>query len=704
MATPNRTTTKRAKTTQSANKPATSADKPGTPNNQSPALQIHGQNADDIIAFQDARVGESKTFWDGNKYNLEKVTADNEKWYYGRQVSDEDDGENDNLSLDNRIFSSIRTIVPYVTTRITEPEVYPSSNGEAAKHFAQDFEKALHIKADKEKIKQKLKFALEDAVVRRRGYLKPRYDAATRNFCMVEYVPAESIIMDHKAKSYEEPRYFRHCLEKSAEDLVVMFPEMEARILETFKIQDKTDRTKMAEIHKINEDWFFTPVTQTDEDGKVYRDLDLVVCWNYNKVAFGVIQDPNWRYDADNFLDYHMMPLVFVNVLNDGRTYIDKTSFVEQAKYQQNTINNRGKQIGENASLGSIGMPVVDSAALADDQSQYLTYEEDTVLELDVTNAGKQSINDVFTTWKASALSPDVYNDKTDAIAGVQNAFGASNVMQGNQSENNTLGQDELLRDQSMGRQQEIVDAIDAAMQRLYLLMAQFMLVYGDEDELFRFTGENNTFDYIIMNTSSLDTNAEIRVKAGTSMPIDKPQRRATADKAAAQGMIDPLTYWEIMDEPNAEKYARRVMDYKANPVAFLKDTEEELFNRDAFVDIEIIKQGGTPPFRDDLPKEYFDYLNQFVVSGNLESPKIPIETRQAISQFIDQQLARAQKMLGMAETQLPTPQDVAVHNQKIDEANGAPGAPQGQAVDTGADPAAAAASQVASQPAASVA
>lgn len=650
-----------------------------TPQQQAdyPKLEINGLNADDLVAMQGRRVGKSKTFWDGKPYDLTARSKENERLYYGQQVSDQDDGSDDNLTLDNRIFSSIRTIVPYVTTRVTEPEVYPSSNSEEAKHFAEDFEKALHIKADKEKVKAKIKFALEDAIVRRRGYLKPRYDAATGNWFALEYVPCESIIIDHKAKSYEEPRYFRHLLDKSVEDLITMFPDMKQRIYAAFGVDDNTDKASMQEMHEINEDWFFVPVTNKDEQGNDVQELDLVVCWNYKKVALGCIKDPNWRYGKQNFTENHMMPLIFLNVLNDGRSYIDKTSFVEQAKYSQNTIDQRGRQIGENASLGSIGMPVVDSAALADDQSQYLTYEEDTVLELDVSNAGKNSINDVFTTWKAGTLSPDVYNDKTDAVGAVENAFGASAVQQGNQSQNNTLGQDEMLRDQSMGRQAEIVDAIDSAMQRLYLLMAQFLLVYGDESELFRSVGENSQFDYVIMHSSALDTNAEIRVKAGTSMPIDNPQRRATADKAAGQQMIDPLSYWEIMDEPNAQKIAKRLVDWTANPQGFLKDTEEELFNRDAYVDIELIKNGATPPFRDDLPKEYFDYLNQYVMSGDLENPNIPLATRQTISQFIDQQLARAQKMLGMAETQLPTPQDVQAHNEQVDEANGAPAAQQ---------------------------
>jgi hypothetical protein len=648
-------------------------------------VSIHGMDGGSLVEMLDRRIGESQTFWNGNKYKLEKRTKENEKIYYGEQVSDEDDGEDDNLSLDNRIFSSIRTIVPFVTTRITEPEVYPSSNTEAAKKFAEDFEKALHIKADKEKVKQKMKFALEDAIIRRRGYLKLRYDAVTKNFCAIDFIPAESIVMDHKAKPGEEPRYFRHCLDKSAEDLVVMFPDMKTAIMDAFKLTDTSPLADWQMDRSINEDWSFIK-TENNE-------LDLIVCWNYKKIPFGAVSDPNWRYDATNFLDGHMMPIIPVNVLSDGRTYIDRTSFVEQSKYSQKTINNRGKQIGKSAGLGSIGMPVVDSAALPDDQSQYLTYEEDTVLELDVSNAGKNSINDVFTTWKAGTLSADVYKDKVDSIEAVQNAFGASAVNQGQQTDNHTLGQDELLRDQSMGRQAEIVDAIDNATQRLYLLMAQFMLVYGEEHELFKYVGENATFDYIIMNSDQLDTNAEIRVKSGTSMPVDNPQRRATADKAASQKMISPLDYWKIMDEPHAQEYAKNLMDFMADPASFLKDTEEEVFNRDAYVDIELVKLGQEPPFRDSLDKEYFDYLNKFITDGNLENPKIDMQVRQTLSQFIDVQLARGQKMLGMAETQLPTTQDVQTHNAQVDEANAA------QPQDQGAGKPAPAAQPAAPQP-----
>lgn len=645
-----------------------------------PKVNVHGMDGDDLVTMLNRLVGESKTFWNGKKYKLDQHTKENEALYYGEQVSDEDDGSDEHLTLDNRIFSSIRTIVPYCTTRVTEPEVYPSSNSLESKKFAEDFEKALHIKADKEKVKVKIKYALEDAIVRRRGYLLPRYDAVTGNFCKIEYVPAESIIVDHKAKPYEEPRYFRRHLDKTPEDLVVMFPEMKPSIMAVFKLTDASPKADWQDNKVVNEDWIFIK----DKDDK----LDLVVCWNFKETAFGCIQDPNWRYGKSNFLDYHMMPLVPVNVLGDGRTWVDRTSFVEQSKYSQNTIDQRGKQIGENAGLGSIGMPVVDSEALADDQSQFLTYQPDTVVELEVPEG--KGINDVFTTWKAGTLSADVYKDKMDAIEAVQNAFGASAVNQGNQTSNNTLGQDELLRDQSMGRQQEIVDAIDNSMQRLYLFVAQFMLVYGDEQELFKYVGENSAFDYIIMNTGSLDTNAEIRVKSGTSMPVDNPQRRATADKAASQLMIDPLSYWEIMDEPNAEKYAKRLMDFKADPGAFLKDTQEEVFNRDAYVDVELIKMGQQPPYRDDLEKSYYDYLNKIVLDGDLDNPSIDLQTRQNLSQFIDTQLARAQKQLSMAETQLPTAQDVQGHNDQVDAANAAAPSPTDappQANDQGATP-----------------
>ncbi len=607
----------------------------------------------------DNKIEKSKAYWD-KEYKLDAKTKQNEKLYLGAQALDNEDDEED-LSLDNRIFSSVRTIVPYVTSRITEPEIYPSSNATSAKKFAEDFEKAEHVHVENENLRAKLKFSLEDAILKRRGYLKPRYDSATGNFCSIEYVPCESIIVDHKAKAYEELRYFRHILDKSVEDLLVMFPDMADKIKEAFVVDDNTPKTALEESHKVNEDWCFVPTSEG---------LDLIVTWSYKKICLGKMQDPNWRYDKSNFLDHHMMPLVEINVLNDGRTHIDKTSFVEQAKLLQENVDKRSTQISKNAGLGNIGMPVVDSAALADDQSQYLSFDEDTVLELDVTNAGKNSINDVFTVWSAGTMPNFVYEDKIDSRNAIDNAFGTPNVFRGEQSNSKTLGQDILIRDQAFGRQQEMVDAIDNAMSRLYKLIAQFLLVYGNETELFRFLGENGLFDYILINTANLDTNVLIRVKSGTSMPVDRAQRRATADKAAQQKMIDPLTYWEIMDEGNAEKYAKRLMEYTTDPAAYMKESEDEIFNRDAFVDIELIKQGAQPPFREDLPKEYFDYLNHYVLSGDLDNPQIDPTIKDAITQFIDAQLARGQKMLGMLETQLPTPEDINAANQQTDQLN----------------------------------
>lgn len=626
------------------------------PTNQSNIY--NSEKSDELVALMDKRIEASKAFWNSKGYKLEETTKENEALYLAED--DDDDEENDN---DNRIFSSVRTIVPYVTTRITEPEVAPSSTSQAAKRFAEDFEKALHIHAKNQKVKDKLKYSLEDAIIRRRGYLKPRYDPLTGSFCTIEYVPCESIIIDHKARPYEEPRYFRHELERSISDLLTMFPDEKANIQQLFGIDDNTPADKLDETCTVNEDWFFQP---DNEEG-----LDLLVMWSYKEKALGVMRDPNWRYGQSNILDYHMVPLVFINVLNDGRTFIDRTSFVEQAAGLQRNVDRRTAQISTNAGLGSVGMPVVDAAALSDEQSQSLTFDPDTVLVLDVSEANGSSINDVFTQWKASALPKYVYDDKLDSRNSIDNTFGTPNVFRGEQSDNNTLGQDVLVRDQAFGRQQEIVDAIDAAMSRLYLLMAQFLLVYGDEEELFTFVGEHSEFDYVIINTPELDTNVSIRVKGGTSMPIDRAQRRATAAKAAENAMIDPLTYWEIMDEGNAEKYARRVVQFTADPAGYMKETADEtVFNRDAYVDIQTIKNGEQPPYRDELPKEYFDYLNHYVLSGALENPTLDPAAAQELTAFIDVQLARGQRMLGMAETQLPTPEEVTDANAQIDEAN----------------------------------
>jgi hypothetical protein len=641
-----------------AKKKQTAEAPPAADDQDKPApLAVDGINSDELVALLNQKLGESESHWN-KKFKLAATSKENEQLYYGEQISSQDDDTNPDLHLDNRIFSAIRTIVPHVTTRITQPVVQPSSLTATAKKFAEDMEAALFAKANAQEtaLKSKIKYALEDAIIRRRGYLKPRYNPATNDWFCIEYVPAESIIVAHTAKPYEEPPYFRHKLQKTVDDLLIMFPAEADKIRRLFNITSSSTLADYATEYEIFEDWKLH---------RIKNENTLLVAWHYKTEALGVVKDPNWLEGEDNFLPYHMMPLVSFNVLNDGRSWIDRSSYVEQAKYSQKTIDRRGEQIGKNAGLGSVGMAVVKSGALAEDQSQFLKYEEDVVLELDVPE--DQSINDVFTKWQANSLSPQVYEDKAAAIEAVNNAFGASSINQGAESDNATLGQDILLRDESRGRQQDIVDAINNAMGRLYQLMAQFLLVYGDEQVLFHVAGENSEFDYLVMHTDALDTKAIIGVKEGTNMPIDRSQQRATADAAANQKMIDPLSYWEIMDEPNAQKRAKRLAEYTADPAKFMADVDEEVFNRFAYVDIEMVKRAQTPEYREELSKDYFDYLNKFALSGALdpENPNLAEETKQALKAFIDQQLQRGQRMLGMLETQLPTEQDVNAYNDQ---------------------------------------
>jgi hypothetical protein len=626
-----------------------------------------GLDLDKTVSLLNKWVGESQSHFNGKDYNLDKATKENEKYYLGNQAGDL--SEDSDATLDNRIFSSIRTVVPYTTTRVTQPEVYPSSNAVEASKFAQDFEKALHVKATQEQIKDKLKPALEDAIIRRRGYLKLRYDGVAKNFCKVEYIPAESIIVDHKARPFEEPRYFRHVLDTTIEDMLTMFPDNRDKVLAAFEVTEeelKADDNLAYKEVSVNEDWMFK---------RSGSEQDLFVVWHYNDTPIAAIQDPNWRYGDNNFIPHHMMPLVPVNVLNDGRSWIDRTSFVEQAKYSQSVVDKRSKQISKSAGLGSTGMPVVDNEALPEEEAHNLTYDEETVIGLDVPEG--KTIRDVFDKWQANPLPGFVFDDKVDARTAVDNAFGTSALTRGEGSDSATLGQDILIRDQGQGRQQEIIDAIDKAMFRLYQLMAQFMLVYGTEEEMFQYVGENAEFDVIIMNSDDLDTKALINVKAGTSMPIDKAQRRATADKAAQMNMIDPFTYWKIMDEPNAQENARRIAEWTADPAGFMSDVNKEVFNREAYSDIQKLKRGEQPEYRETLEPEYFAYLADWIKRGNLNSPLINPIIKEVIRRFVEEQLVRGGLLTQLAETQLPTPQEVNDHNASVDEANAAAPPPE---------------------------
>lgn len=577
---------------------------------------------------------EAEGHW-AKEFDLKSVREKNNKEYLAKYIEDQlVDERYQDIYVDNRQFTSVRTIVPFLTARITAAEVTPANGNDLSLQFAHDFEEGMQKHAEKQMARAKIRLAVQDVLRGERvGLLKWRYDAAL-DTVVLEHVPAESVIIGKRAKLFEEPDYLCHTLERSVGDLLRMFPDKKDKILKLFGIT-KAVPSQLERVYDIREEWLWVDV---EDKGK-----ELVVGWSYQNCLFGKVKDPNWNENGKNVLEQPMIPFVFFNFLNDGSGYIDQTSFIEQAKWLQKNYNRRGQTIAENAKYGGTGVPIFAKGTIQQKDVAKIRFSPIQRVLLNTTD-----VNKAFTVWQSSPLPQYIVEDKYDDRNSIDNIWGTPNVFRGEQSKNNTLGQDVIVRDQAEGRLSDPVDCIDDSMTRFYQLLAQLMYRYFDEKHFYNYLGNDGKFVSLAISQADIAKNLgiQINVKAGTSLPIDRAQKRATIMELLKLGKVGTLTAYKelnIFDDPEAA-YKEYVME-QLDPQASLEEVDKQVFSREANEDLQLVMGGKEPNEREDIEDEYIAYLNEWLLTDKymiLQREKPEVAAR--VSAFVDSVLDKAER------------------------------------------------------------
>src|SRR6185312_4490462 len=462
------------------------------------------------------RAAEAQSKWN-ELYDLTKIREDNKKLADAKSaVTKYRDERFQDIYSDNVIFKAKRTLLSFVSARITQPEVTPHDYTSLSYQFAQDFEKVLYQVADAANAKAKIKLAYNDLFDGQRiGILKWVYSDYKKKLELVHCDPKD-VIIGSRSGWLEEPDFVQHKQKRTVAKLLQQFPDKTDDIYRECGI-DKGVPSQLEKEKDITENWIFVEDEDTTKLGVIFMLGDTLL---------GKMSDPNWIDGEENFIDEHMMPFIFFNHTNDGKGWIDNTSFIEQAKYNQQQYNKRGETIAENANYAGIGVPVFGKDAIKEEAAAQVQFNPTQRLMLDIEDVGKG-----FTTWQAGQLQPFVFEDKAKLETSIYDTFGTNLVQSGTDTNTNTLGEAVLMRNQAEGRQQELIDGNDAAMDRFYKIEAQMLYRYADEPLYFNVLGEDGRFEQLVISQKKIADNlkAKISVKSGTNMPIDRSQRIAVA-------------------------------------------------------------------------------------------------------------------------------------------------------------------------------
>lgn len=572
-----------------------------------------------LIQMVDKSLTDSIDHW--NKWPLlhEKADTENVKYWMGEQMSDRYVAPSGDAlpNMGNRLQTSSRAVLAYVNSKVANPEIAPSNGEETSKQFARDVRWTLYQHGLDHNLKVKVKKATTNLVVQKRGYLKLRFDPLSGPFgdIEVDYVSPEDVVLDKDSVWGQDPPRVWFKQRCTIEELIMKFPAKEAEIKAVFEI----GRGVYSQLSRRVTYWecWFTFYDKKRKEG---------LCWHLpkGKVILGKMLNPNFIYTGDdakdrlvNFMPFPPKPLVSFSYMNTGKSGMDETSLFEQAKVLQDLYNKRRKQIMENNDNIN-GRTVVDTTAVnEDDAAKFFSKKYKAILGIKPSQ-GMNVTNSVYHI-PHNPLPAQSTEEAYDYRNEIDQIMGTPNIFRGEQSKNNTLGQDERLIEQAGALQDDLAASIDEGMQDYYRKLFQFQKVYYTEDHWFQVRGDDGKYDFIVMNTDNMDTNVKISVESGSTMPTNKKEIRDIVVQAANANKVDDLTFWEALQYgklPDPETIVERTQKQLNDPASFLNDVEKQKFNREAAVDIVMINSGKEPPVRDEYGQAYLEYMNMFIM-GN---------------------------------------------------------------------------------------
>jgi len=574
---------------------------------------------------------ENTDYWNRKPWQLSKTDKENVAFFLGDQLDESEYVQHDIKYKDNRLFTSVRAILSYATGQLAKPELTPSKSDEIYLKGARDMQMALYQHSLDEKADRKVRAAVMNLVIRKRGYMKLRYDpnAGFDGDIVTEVCNPEDIIIDRNAKYLDNPNVIYHRLRCSTDELIARFPEKEAEIRAAYGILQGR-YSQMARFVTYFEAWF----TYIDK-GKPKE----AVCWFIpdKDLILDKQPNPNWVYTGSdkkeketNLLSCPPKPFVSFNYINMGESYIDETSLFEQAKSQQVMLNKRGRQIWENADYVN-GRWVASKKSFNEEDAQKLINKGPKTVAL----ANSEDVSKSLVNVGSPELPSYVTTTMLDARNEIDNIMGTPAQFRGAQPQSqDTATRDLLVKQQAGALQDDLVLAVADGMETYYKIKLQMMRVYYDEDHWFQCKGGDGKYQFILLNGDNIDTNVKIGVQTDSTLPLDKQMIRMTAmDLWKAGNAIDYLTMMQDLGLPDPEVRAERYLKSQLDPQGYLKAIELSQIDTDAESDIQLLIAKKQPEERDDYSLDYINYYNNFLTTNRFA--KLEPDAQERITAFL---------------------------------------------------------------------
>lgn len=518
---------------------------------------------------------ENNALYEG-EVNIKRRQDGNFVYYLGKQNAGLG---GDKGIADNLLFDSLETFLPAALSKNPEPVVY-SDNTDDGIALSKDVKITLQYLADQLVLRAKLKRAVRHWAIYFIGCLKHYWDEENNEIGLKVIFP-QNLVFDKDAYIDEKGDYQGKFLGErqtvQAKDLIKMFPKKESEI-------SNGVNTKLA-----------TSCTYTEWSTPLY------CFYTYKDIVLGKYKNPNWNYDhtvptgeyeetgtegeegyekkettevvpGRNHFNYPKIPYTFFSVFNIGKHPHDDTNLIEQNIPNQDLIVDRNLQISYNIQNANNGLAVSGDHFNKEDAKE----ANDAVRKGKGIFVPSGDVRTAVMRLPAPQIPDGLFHDVAKREQDLRSIFGVQGITPAGQSGEDTVRGKILNQSYDTTRiGGGIGDVIAQVADSIFNYQVQMMYVYYDEKHFASILGSASAVEYVGLQRSDLAAGEDHRklvvsVAPDSMKPKDELTQMNLATDMWANGSLDPLTYYEMLNLPDPKKLVERLVMWKTNPQGLL--------------------------------------------------------------------------------------------------------------------------------------
>ena len=504
----------------------------------------------------------------GEYEKLKTEGTRNERYWANEQLQGINLYWHNSRIVQNRIYMSVETMVPIITSKPAEPMITMAGfdekkdGSEKEREFLRQIERMLLDKYYDEDHPQQEVFEMiaRHLLLYKIGIPKIRWDDDMDDY-IVEFVHPHKMIISPDGH-YNEDVWTAEYMEWTLGDIIKEFPEQESTIMHAvFPGTDSSEKLLGTPLG-FWEYW--------SEDGKY-------LVWKMNSVILQKKLNPYMVWSKDktfdkekNHFSYPKKPYMFLNSQNLGRHIWDDTTPISQGISLQDGINLMQRIITDTAR----DQGILVGAQEGIDRDELYKYTGAYNEKLSIKGGNPQG---ALYRVAPKQLAPHVQENLLHLENASDNIMGTHATTRGEKSKQPTLGQDVMSKESDYGRIDAVVRGIERVANAIYNWELQMIAVKYKEDHYTRVLGDEDGKKAYEKMKEGIKKRIKITVKPGSTLPVDKLTQRNEAIELAKADKISDLDFFERMDYPNPREMAKRVFLQKNKPEMLYPDLIKEM-------------------------------------------------------------------------------------------------------------------------------